>query len=119
MINQIESNPYFNNQELIDYYHNVDIAVEVWSPLGGNGTKILLDPQLIEIAQKYNKCAAQIIIRWDIQRNVVVLPKSTNTGRIKANYDVFDFELTSAEMKKIDALNKNIRTGSDPETFDF
>ncbi len=119
MINQIESHPMMNNQELIDYCQQQGIAVEAWSPLGGNGTQLVLDETLVGIGQKYNKSAAQVIIRWNIQRNVVVLPKSANEGRIKSNIDVFDFELSEEDMAAINHMNQNKRVGSDPDNFNF
>lgn len=120
-VDQIESHPYLNNQKLIDYCMKNDINVEVWSPLGGSlgKTDVLHNEQIGEIAKKYGKSIAQVIIRWDIQRNVIVIPKSTHQERIAANIDVFDFELTSEEMQIIQSLNCNQRVGSDPDHFDF
>ncbi len=119
MVNQIESNPYFANDELIAYCKSENIAVQVWSPLGGNGTQILSDPVLNEIAKKYNKCVAQIIIKWHLQRDVIVLPKSSNQNRIRMNFDVYDFELTKEDFDIICSLNKNKRSGADPDNFNF
>lgn len=119
MVNQIESNPHFNNQQLIDYCHKENIVTEAWSPLGGSRNPLVSLPALIEIGKKYNKSAAQVIIRWNIQRNVVVLPKSVNEQRIKSNIDVFDFALSVEEMNAINNLNTNTRTGPDPENFNF
>jgi diketogulonate reductase-like aldo/keto reductase len=118
-VDQIESNPYFNNQALIDYCHSKEIQVEVWSPLGGTGGTILSDPVLQAIGKKYGKSPAQVVIRWHIQRNTIVLPKSVHKDRIIANLNVFDFTLSEDDMKQIDALHRNTRTGSDPETFNF
>lgn len=120
VVDQIESNPYFQNQELIDYCQSRGICVEVWSPLGGSvDNRILTDDTLTDIARKYGKSVAQIIIRWHMQRGVVVLPKSTHEDRIRQNVDVFDFVLTKEEMDRIRALDKNERTGADPDHFDF
>ena len=119
-VNQIESHPYFTNQELIEECRRRGIAVEVWSPLGGTGgNSVLQDPLLATLAQKYQKTPAQIILRWDIQRGVIVFPKSVHRERILANQEIVDFEITAEDMKKIDALNKNERVGADPDTFDF
>jgi len=118
-VNQIESHPYFSNQPLIDYCFSWDIAVEVWSPLGGTGGNLLQDKTLVSLAEKYNKTPAQIVLRWDIQRNVVVIPKSTHRERIISNKAIFDFELSEADMAAINALNRNQRVGSDPDHFDF
>lgn len=119
MVNQVESHPYFNNQELIDYCLSKNIAVEVWSPLGGTGGNLLEDTVLNELAEKYQKTAAQIVIRWDIQRGVIVLPKSTHKERISSNIGVFDFHLTEEDMNRINGLDKNQRVGPDPDNFNF
>lgn len=119
MINQIESNPTFNNQELIDYCQEKNIVVQAWSLLGGNGTQILLNDTLIEIGKKYDKSVAQVIIRWHLQRNVIPLPKSVNKNRIKANLEVFDFVLSDEDMGKINSLNEFKRVGPDPDNFNF
>ena len=119
MVNQIESHPYLNNQKLIDYCHSKNIAVEAWSPLGGEGAPILKDETIIKLAQKYNKTPVQIILRWNIQRNVIILPKSVNKDRIISNIQAFDFELSVDDMKAIQDLNKDQRIGPDPDNFDF
>ena len=118
-VNQIESHPYFTNQEVIDYCKEKNIAVEVWSPLGGTGGNLLEDETLRELAAKYGKTPAQIVIRWDIQREVIVLPKSVHRDRIISNLDVFDFELEKEDMERIDRLNKDMRIGAHPDTFTF
>lgn len=117
MVNQIESNPYFNNQELIDYCKSEGMVVEAWSPLGGIKTRIFDDVVLNKIAKKYDKCVAQIIVKWNVQRGVCVLPKSSNPDRIKANIDVYDFTLTDEEICAINELNKNTRSGGNPDTY--
>jgi diketogulonate reductase-like aldo/keto reductase len=118
-VNQIESSPQFNNQELIDYCHSKRIHVEVWSPLGGTGGNLLTDPVLGNIAQAHDKSPAQVVIRWHLQRGVIVIPKSTHEERIRQNFDVFDFTLNDAEMAAITALNTDTRNGADPDNFDF
>lgn len=119
MVNQIESHPYFNNQELIDDCLANDIAVEVWRPLGGTGGNVLQDEVLGQLAQKYGKSPAQIVLRWDVQRKVIVIPKSIHQERIVSNFDIFDFELTDDDMKIINGLNRNRRVGPNPDNFDF
>ena len=118
-VNQIESNIYFNNQELIDYCQSENIAVEVWRPIGGAGSNMLSNEVINEIGKKYGKSAAQIIIRWHLQRHVIVLPKSVHKDRIISNMDVFDFELSCSDMEAINKLDKNQRSGPDPDNFDF
>ncbi len=121
MVNQIESNPVFTNQELIDYCQKQDIAIQAWSPFGGEGqaATLLGSQTLVDIANKYNKTTAQVIIRWNLQRDVIVLPKSVTKERIISNYDVFDFELTQEELQIISNMNTNKRTGPDPDNFNF
>lgn len=119
MANQIESHPYFLNQQLITYCQTNGIPVEVWSPLGGTGGNVLQDPLLAKIGEKYHKSAAQVVIRWHIQRGVIVLPKSIHQNRIQQNIDVFDFTLTNQEMELINQLDRNTRVGADPDHFNF
>lgn len=118
-VDQIESHPYLNNQELIDFCHGKGMAVEVWSPLGGTGGNLMEDAALRDLAEKHGKTPAQIILRWDIQRNVIVIPKSTHQERIISNQEVFDFELPEEDMALINSLNRNQRVGSDPDNFNF
>lgn len=118
-VDQIESSPQFANQELIDFAHAQDIDVEAWSPLGGTGGTLLADPRLSEIGAKYGKSAAQVVIRWHIQRGVIVLPKSTHAERIRQNLDVFDFQLSDADMAAVNAIDTGRRNGADPDDFDF
>ena len=118
-VNQVESHPYFNNNELIDYCFSRDIAVEVWSPLGGTGGNLLQDETLVRLAEKYGRTPAQIVLRWDIQRNVVVIPKSTHRERIVSNQAIFDFELSDQDMEAVTRLNRATRVGADPEHFNF
>ncbi|KFI86161.1 2,5-didehydrogluconate reductase [Bifidobacterium reuteri DSM 23975] len=118
-VDQIESSPQFTNQELIDFLTTKGIHTETWSPLGGTGGNLLGNPVLAEIGAKYGKSAAQVVIRWHIQRGVVVLPKSTHAERIKQNFDVFDFNLSPEDMDAITSLNTGHRNGADPDDFDF
>ncbi|NEG54439.1 aldo/keto reductase [Bifidobacterium platyrrhinorum] len=116
---QIESSPQFANQELVDFARGLGITVEAWSPLGGTGGTLLADPRLTGIGAKYGKSPAQVVIRWHIQRGVVVLPKSTHAERIRQNFDVFDFDLTADDMAAINAIDTGRRNGADPDDFDF
>ena len=118
-VDQIESSPQFTNQELVDFVHGHGIAVEAWSPLGGTGGNLLTTPLLAQIGAKYGKSAAQIVIRWHLQRGIVVLPKSTHAERIRENFDVFDFALTDADMAAINTLSTGHRNGADPDNFGF
>lgn len=118
-MNQIESHPYFQNQQVIDYCLSKGIAVTAWRPLGKLGGGIMEDPVLLALSAEHGKSIAQIIIRWQLQRKIVVIPKSTHRERIYENFDVFDFELSDKEMAAIAALDKNRRLGADPENVPY
>ncbi len=117
MINQIELHPRLTQKELISFSQKHSIQVEAWSPLMQG--QLLDNEELQEIAAKYNKSVAQVIIRWDLQNNIITIPKSIKEHRIIENGNVFDFELTKEEMDQIDALNQDTRVGPDPDNFDF
>jgi methylglyoxal/glyoxal reductase len=117
VINQIELHPRLNQEPLRGYCHENEIAVEAWSPIArGN---LLDEPTLNHIAGKYNKTAAQIILRWHLQNGAVIIPKSVSPTRIKENSEIFDFNLSLEDMTQINGLNMNERFGPDPDNFDF
>ena len=118
-VDQVESSPQFANQDVIDFTHANGINVEAYSPLGGTGGTLLSNPALGSIAERYGKSPAQVVIRWHLQRGLIVIPKSTHAERIRQNFDVFDFQLTGDDMKAIGALNTDTRTGADPDNFNF
>lgn len=115
VINQVELHPYFQQKELREFCKKHDIVVEAWSPLGRG--KVLEDPVLNEIGKKYGKSPAQVTLRWHVQNDIVVIPKSVTPSRIKENADIFDFELTDDEMERINQLDKNTRLFKDPDVF--
>lgn len=117
MVNQVERHPRLTQKDLQAFCQNNDIQLEAWSPLMQG--QLLSNEVLQEIADKHNKSVAQIILRWDLQQGVVIIPKSTKEHRIIENANVFDFELTKEEMQIIDDLNQNYRVGPDPDNFDF
>ena len=117
MINQVEYHPRLTQKELHNFCREHQIQLEAWSPLMAG--QLLDNEELQEIASKYGKSVAQIIVRWDLQNNVITIPKSTKEQRIIENANVFDFKLTKEDMKQIDLLNKNHRVGPDPDNFDF
>ncbi|MEB2490304.1 aldo/keto reductase [Peribacillus frigoritolerans] len=117
VVNQIELHPLLTQVELRDYCAKHEIKVESWSPLGrGN---LLEEPTINHIAKKHGKSPAQVLIRWHLQHDLVVIPKSITPSRIKENAQVFDFSLSLNEMNQIDALNKNERFGSNPDELLF
>jgi Aldo/keto reductases, related to diketogulonate reductase len=119
VVNQIELHPYLTQETLRRYCAEKDIAVQAWSPLGGQGGNVLAAAKIAEIAKKHGKSPAQVVIRWDLQHGVITIPKSVHKERIGENAGVFDFQLSDAEMTTIESLNKNARVGPDPDNFDF
>ncbi len=118
-VNQIEVHPYLSNNEVVDFCQQKGIAITAYHPIGGGESDLLENNVLVQIAQKHNKSAAQIALRWNLQRDVIVIPKSVHQNRIIENIDIFDFNLTKDEMKEINNLNKNLRFGPDPDNFDL
>ncbi len=116
-VNQVERHPRLAQRELQAFCAENDILIEAWSPLMQG--KILHEPVLKEIAERYHKSVAQIVLRWDIQQEIIVLTKSVKTKRLISNAALFDFELTEADMQAIDALDQHLRVGPDPDTFHF
>lgn len=115
MVNQIEIHPYNQQLELRKYCENKNIIVESWSPLiQGN----VNDTLIVELAEKYKKSPAQIILKWHLQNWLLPLPKSITPSRIKENREL-DFVLTKEDMEKINSLNKNERLGSHPDTMEY
>ncbi|MCK6205781.1 MULTISPECIES: aldo/keto reductase [Bacillus] len=117
MVNQVEYHPHLAQLELREFCKQKGIQLEAWSPLKQG--QLLDEPVITEIAEKHKKSPAQIILRWDLQNEVITIPKSVKEHRIIENADIFDFELSSEDMEKIDALNKNERVGADPDNFNF
>lgn len=115
VINQVELHPYFQQKDLREFCKQHDIVVEAWSPLGRG--QVLDDPVLAEIGKKYGKTPAQVTLRWHLQNDIVIIPKSVTPSRIKENADIFDFELTAEDMEQIDQLDKNTRLFKDPDLF--
>jgi len=113
MVNQIELHPLLTQRETVEFCKREGIAVESWSPI----MKGKLDlPLLRELAEKYGKTPAQIVIRWHLQHGYVVIPKSSREERIAENCRVFDFELSEEDMRRIDGLNRDRRFGMDPDS---
>ncbi len=108
-IMQVELHPYYQQQALKEKMKPYGTKFESWYPLGHGDVSLINEAIFTELAQKYRKTNVQIILRWHIQKGHIVFPKSTNPQHLKENTDIFDFELTPDEMKKIDALDKNKR----------
>lgn len=114
-VNQVEFHPRLTQVELRRFCKAENIQVEAWRPLTRG--KIFDHPTIVGLAEKYSKTPAQVILRWDLQHEVVTIPKSVHEHRIKENADIFDFEIMPDEMAQIDNLNANERFGPDPDTF--
>lgn len=118
-VNQIEMHPFFIQDEVRQYAKDHGIQIESWYPLGGyeDRQKLLGLPLLTKLAKKYNKTAAQIVLRWHTQLGFIVIPKSSHVNRIQENCTIFDFLMTQEEIDSISALNKGTRLGFDPKTI--
>jgi 2,5-diketo-D-gluconate reductase A len=116
-VNQIEVHPYLTQDDVRSFCGEHQIAIEAWSPIAQG--LVLDDPTINEIAKRVGKTPAQVVLRWHIERQDIVFPKSTTPERIVENMAIFDFELSGADVEAISALNKNERTGPDPDTFDM
>lgn len=117
MVNQMEFHPYLVQQDLIDYCNDHQIQYEAWSPMMQGH---IFNLQSIKgMGKKYGKSSAQVVLRWDLQKGVVTIPKSAKKERIISNADIFDFKLSKADMDFLDGLDKGKRFGPDPDTFDF
>ncbi len=115
MVDQLEFHPHLVQQNLLDFCKQHNIQYEAWSPLMQG--KIFSIAVLKELAEKYGKNVAQIVLRWDLQKGVITIPKSTHKERIEANADIFDFQISEEDMAKIDALDRNERIGPNPDTI--
>ena len=104
MVNQVEMHPFSIKSEMISYCKENDIQAIAWSPISRG--RIFSNDLMINLAEKYNKTIAQVVLRWHIQKGVIPIPKSSNENRIKENIGVFDFEISTEDIIKIDLLNE-------------
>lgn len=116
MVDQVEYHPLLSQRELHEFCKKNKIQMEAWSPLMHGHLDL---PLLAEMGKKYGKSPAQIVLRWDLQNEVITIPKSVHENRINENKDIFNFELSDDDMEAINEQNKNKRFGSDPENFNF
>lgn len=117
MVNQVEFHPHLVQQDLLDFCAKHKIQHQAWSPMMQG--KIFQMKEFDRLREKYNKSIAQIVLRWNLQKGVATIPKSSNKDRIVSNADIFDFELSPADIAYIDALNQNLHYGPDPKNFNF
>ena len=114
-VNQIEVHPYLTQDDVRAFCAEHQIAVEGWSPIAQG--EVLGDPTIREIAERVGKTPAQVVLRWHIERGDIIFPKSVTAARIRENFDIFGFELSGEDVGAISALNKDQRSGPDPDTF--
>lgn len=119
MVDQIEVHPGWTHADEIKELQAMDIVVEAWGPLGGQGATVLTNPTMQEIATAHNKSTAQVSLRWVLQQGILPLPKSVHVDRMKQNMDIFDFELSPTEMATISALPNLGGQCKDPDDVDF
>lgn len=117
MVNQVELHPYFTQEKALETMKQYDVIPEAWAPLGGGRYNPFEDEMLLGIAKKYQKSVGQVLLRWNVQRGVVVIPKSTHIERIIENIDIFDFQLNEDEMNQIASLDMGY-SGSRTKYFD-
>ena len=118
VINQVELHPHFQQNELRAFHEKNNIKTEAWSPLGQG--KVIADPVIKKIAEKYKKTPAQIILRWHMDNGLIAIPKSVTPSRIQENIQIFDFKLGPADLEMISRLDdKKGRIGPDPVTAEF
>lgn len=118
-VNQMELHPYLSQEEVGGYCRRNDILPESWSPLGSSKIPLLQDETLRIMGVKYDKSPAQVVLRWNVDKGFVAIPKSSDATRQKENIHIFDFQLTAVEIGQIDALNKGHRTGAHPDKIVF
>ncbi|CAN6463681.1 unnamed protein product [Victoria cruziana] len=123
-VNQIETHPYFQREDLVKFCQKHAICVTAHTPLGGAAANMewfgslscLEDPVLVDLAKKHNKTPAQLALRWGIQRKTVVIPKTSKIERLKENMEVFDFEISAEDMETIKKMDRKLRTNQ-PAVF--
>jgi diketogulonate reductase-like aldo/keto reductase len=125
-VNQIEVHPYFQQREVQEFGAQHGILTQAWSPIGGitfyregEHTSTLQDPTIVRIAEAHDRSPAQVMLRWHLQQGRSAIPKSVRAERIEENFDIFDFELSDAEIKAIDGLDAGVRGGPEPADVDL
>ena len=116
-VNQIQLNPFVTRAGQRAYHAEHAIVTESWSPIGGHGTDVLSEPLITELAARYDKTPAQIVLRWHMELGLVVVPKSSTTSRIRENIDIFDFELSADDVAAISALDRGEEAAVDSDRF--
>lgn len=117
-VNQMEIHPVNTEEDLCNYCRRNHIQMEAYSPLGGEGRLLVDDPRLVGMREYYKRTPAQIILRWNLQRGIVVIPKSVHEERIRENAGLFDFDLSQGDLATISDMNANDRRNYDPDAID-
>jgi 2,5-diketo-D-gluconate reductase A len=117
-VNQVELHPYLQQSEVRAYGKDHGLATEAWSPLAKGGS-LLTEPLVKQLAEKHDRTAAQVVLRWHLQLGNIVIPKSVTSSRIAESLNVFDFALPAEDLDALSALDRGERTGPDPDTFNF
>lgn len=115
VLNQLEVHPLMTNKKNIDYFQKEDIKIVSWSPLARMDNKIMEDEDILNLAQKYDKTPAQIVLRWHMEKNLIPIPKSTKEDRIAQNIDIYDFKLEEDQIKVIDDLDEDRSVSQKPD----
>lgn len=118
-VNQIELHPLLSQKPLREYCNSKGILVEAYSPLARMNEKLVKNPTMMALAEKYNKSVVQIILKWNLQSGIITIPKTSNKERLKANINIFDFIISDKDMEAIDAINQDYRVRHDPDNCDF
>jgi 2,5-diketo-D-gluconate reductase A len=114
-VNQIEAHPYLTQKGLLDFGARHGIATEAWSPIAQGA--VVRDPTIEAVARDNSRTPAQVVLRWHVQRGSIIFPKSRSPLRMRENFEIFDFTLSEGDMNRISALDREERTGPDPDTF--
>ncbi|WP_291628018.1 aldo/keto reductase [Clostridium sp.] len=117
MVNQVELHPGFTQKEMVKYCEENNIQLIAWSPIMRG--RLLTEPLMIQLSEKYNKTITQIILRWHIQNDIIPIPKSSNEERIKENFNIFDFEISKEDILKIDTLDRNENVSGVPDNTSY
>lgn len=122
MINQVETHPFNQQIEAQKWMEKYGVQIEAWAPFGEGRKGLFTNPTIVEIGKKYGKTAAQVMLRWELQRGIVVIPKSVHKDRMEQNFDVFDFELSDEDMLTMASLDKkesSFFSHTDPNTVEW
>ncbi|GFJ92688.1 hypothetical protein Prum_063300 [Phytohabitans rumicis] len=116
-VNQIQLSPVVARESARAYHAEHGIVTQSWSPIGGQGTDVLRERVVVELAERYGRTPAQIVLRWHMELGLVTVPKSSNLERLRQNLDIFDFSLAAQDVAAISALDRGDAAGADSDLF--